>query len=157
MNRLERIAGISLAAALLAACTETGPNSRAESQTDICQVTDTTPAIVETETVQVVEIPAIVAEDGTTRMPAVYTTETRPKIVKDRQEITFDAVCEADLTPQFIATLQRALRARGYLATETTGVLDPETRRAVRAYQTEFGLNSDILSIRAAREMGLVV
>ncbi|MGJ8584984.1 MAG: peptidoglycan-binding domain-containing protein [Marinosulfonomonas sp.] len=157
MNRYNTIAGLALALFCLAGCDPALQKAGPVSETKICPVTDTTPAMIETETVQIIEEPAVLAEDGTVVTPPVYRTESRPKILKDRKEIEFDAVCPEDLDGEFVATLQRALRARGYLTTPTTGVMDAETRRAVRGYQINLGLNSDTLSIKAARELGLVV
>ena len=59
------------------------------------------------------------------------------------------------VTPDFIASLQRALAVRGYYRGPIHGHATPETRRAVRAYQAERGLDSAIVSIETARELGL--
>jgi peptidoglycan hydrolase-like protein with peptidoglycan-binding domain len=65
-------------------------------------------------------------------------------------------VCNVGESPEFVASLQRALKARGHLNGEISGILDGKTRRAIRSYQAAQGLNSDILASQTARELGLV-
>jgi len=60
------------------------------------------------------------------------------------------------MTPEFTATLQRALKARGFYLLPLTGVMDGPTRDAIRRYQHSRGLDSDHLSLAAARELGIV-
>lgn len=121
-----------------------------------CWGTHTTPAVVETVTQQILLHPAEIATDGTVRSPSVYKTETRQAIVRERREIWFETPCAPDMTPDFIASLQRALTVRGQYRGPITGTMDARTRRAVRAYQAPQGLDSTILSLAAARQMGLV-
>ncbi|MEM9853553.1 MAG: peptidoglycan-binding domain-containing protein [Pseudomonadota bacterium] len=121
-----------------------------------CWGRDVTPAIFETVTEQILLQPAEIGTDGTVRKPPIYKSETRQAIVRERRDIWFQTPCEADLTPDFIASLQRALAARNLYRGAVNGVLDARTRRAVRAYQAPQGLNSAILSLAAARQMGLV-
>ena len=45
--------------------------------------------------------------------PAQYETKRTQTITKPRSVIKIDAVCPEDLTPEFIASLQRAFKARG--------------------------------------------
>jgi peptidoglycan hydrolase-like protein with peptidoglycan-binding domain len=59
------------------------------------------------------------------------------------------------MTPELVASLQRALLARGYYRGQTTGELDARTLRAVKAYQVDQGLESKILSVAALRSLGL--
>ncbi len=121
-----------------------------------CWDQDDTPAVIETVTEQVVLQPAELREDGTVARPAVYKTETRQKIVKPRETTWFETPCEAQLTPEFNASLQRALKARGHYRGPINGQMDGRTRRAVRAYQKPQGLDSGMISLAAARQMGLV-
>lgn len=72
-------------------------------------------------------------------------------------ETWFEVPCPQDIDDAFIASLQRALAARGLHAGDITGEMDAATRAAVRRYQLPMGLSSDILSIAAARRLGLVV
>ena len=60
------------------------------------------------------------------------------------------------MTVDFIASLQRALKARGLYLLPLTGQMDMPTRAALRRFQADRGLDSDRLSLRAARELGLV-
>lgn len=121
-----------------------------------CWQSDLRPAVIETVSEQVVVTPGSLAADGRI-IPAVLATETRQSIVQDRGTIWFRAPCPADLPPDFTTTLQRALKARGLYLLPLTGRLDAGTRAAIRRYQRERGLDSDRLSLAAARELGLVV
>ncbi len=115
-----------------------------------------TPAVIETVTEQILLQPAEVLDDGTVVAPAVYKTETRQAIVKERRVTWFETPCAADLTPEFVSTLQRALTARGHYRGPITGEMDARTRAAVRRYQAPEGLDSGILSLAAARQLGIV-
>ncbi|MBV0911733.1 peptidoglycan-binding domain-containing protein [Anianabacter salinae] len=126
------------------------------SNPDACYGRDVSPATVETITEQVLLQPAEVRSDGTVIYPAVYKTETQQRIVKERRELWFETPCTRDLTPDFVASLQRALDARGYYRGPFSGEMDARTRAAVRAYQKPQGLDSGIVSSAAARKLGLV-
>ena len=115
-----------------------------------------TPAVIETVTEQILVQPAEVLVDGTVVSPAAYKTVTRQAIVQERQVTWFETPCAAALTPEFVASLQRALQARGHYRGAITGVMDARTRAAVRRYQAPEGLDSGILSLAAARRLGLV-
>lgn len=115
------------------------------------------PAIIETVTEQVLVQPPQIGAGGAVTYPAVYRSETRQEIVRERKELWFETLCEEMLTPDFISALQRALGARGYFRGTVSGRMDSATRKAIRAYQQEQGVDSDILSIAAARQLGLAV
>lgn len=121
-----------------------------------CYGRDVTPALVETVTEQVVVQPAELAADGSVTSPAVFRTVTRQEIVRERREVLFETICPEDLTPEFIASLQRALAVRGYYAGPISALMDFDTHRAIRAYQRREWHDSPLLDIRAARELGLV-
>ncbi|MGH1453584.1 MAG: peptidoglycan-binding domain-containing protein [Paracoccaceae bacterium] len=123
---------------------------------DTCWGKDVSPAVIETVTDQIMLQPAEVLEDGTVISPAVFKTETRQAIVQERRETWFQTPCAAQQTPDFVASLQRALAARGLFRGTVTGIMDNRTRRAVRAFQKPQGLDSGILSLAAARKLGLV-
>ncbi len=116
-----------------------------------------TPAIIETVTEQVMIQPAEVRSDGSVLSPAVFKTETRQQILRERRETWFQTPCVEDMTPDFIASLQRALRARALYRGEISGVMDARTRASVRRLQEPQGLDSGILSLAAARQLGLLV
>ncbi|MFZ1337830.1 MAG: peptidoglycan-binding domain-containing protein [Paracoccaceae bacterium] len=122
---------------------------------DACWQADIRPAVIETVTEQVLITPERSAADGSL-IPAVYGTETRQSIVEDRATVWFRAPCAAEMTTDFIATVQRALKARGFYLLPLTGVMDAPTRDAIRRYQRGRGLDSDHLSLAAARELGIV-
>ncbi|WP_317055187.1 peptidoglycan-binding domain-containing protein [Roseovarius rhodophyticola] len=107
-------------------------------------------------TQQILLQPAEILDDGTVARPAIYKTETRQQIVQERKETWFETPCASDLTPEFTASVQRALKARGVYRGPITSVMDARTRAAVRAYQKPQGLESGILSLAAARQLGLV-
>ncbi|MGI3170682.1 peptidoglycan-binding domain-containing protein [Pseudooceanicola sp. C21-150M6] len=157
--------------ALLAACDvplpvpEVGPSELIELRPSppdnpdpsACWRHEATPAVVETVTEHVVVQPAQVLTDGTVAAPGAYRTETRQRIVEERQEFWFRAVCPEAMTPDLISSLQRALDARGMHPGSVTGSMDRATLRAVRRYQAPLGLDSSILSMAAARKLGLSV
>jgi len=118
---------------------------------------DLTPALIQTVTEKVLISPAVIGPDGSVTKAAVFETRSRQKIVQERRMAAFAALCPDALTAQFVASLQRALKARGYYQGATTGILDDETAKAVRRYQAQDGLNSKILSAAAARRLGLLV
>ncbi|MEO1705037.1 MAG: peptidoglycan-binding domain-containing protein [Pseudomonadota bacterium] len=121
-----------------------------------CWGKDVTPAVYETITEAILLQPAELGTDGTVRSPAVYKTETRQAIVRERTEIWFETPCEAALTTEFVSSVQRALAVRGLYRGPVTGEMDRATLSAVRAFQAPQGLDSAILSIAAARQLGLV-
>lgn len=121
-----------------------------------CWGQDETPAVVETVTEQIVVQPPEIMADGSVARPAVYKTETRQRIVTPRKATWFETPCDAALTPEFTASLQRALAARGHYRGPATGRMDRRTRAAIRAYQRPQGLDSGMISLSAARQMGLI-
>jgi peptidoglycan hydrolase-like protein with peptidoglycan-binding domain len=128
------------------------PNSRPGA----CWGKDVTPAIVETVTEQVMLQPAEVTTAGAVDAPAIYKTEIRQQILRERRELWFEIPCGLDSDAVLITTLQRALAARGLYSGTVTGQYDARTRAAVRRYQADQGLDSGLLSTAAARQLGLV-
>ena len=122
----------------------------------LCYGRDVSPARIETVTHQVMLQPAEVTVGGRVTAPAVFKTETQRRVLRERREVWFETPCPPVLTEAFVGTLQRALKARGLYAGRITGRMDDRTLRAVRAYQAPKGLDSAVLSMKAAREMGLV-
>ncbi len=99
---------------------------------------------------------AIYDAEGREITPAIYRKVRAPQIVNDGSGRWFERVCDEQASPMFIQTLQRALAVRGYFRGDVTGLMDAATLRAVRKYQREQGLNSDILSLSAAQQLGLI-
>ena len=93
--------------------------------------------------------------DGVVLSPAYYKSVAKLRMVHDRDNIWFKAPCPEVMTVDFIATLQRALKARGYYALPLTGTMDAPTTEAVRRYQADHGLDSPLLSLAAAQQLGL--
>lgn len=123
---------------------------------DGCWVRDVAPAELETVTRQIEVAPAQFDEAGRQISPARFRTETAQVILRERQELIFEAPCPDALTPDLISTLQRALEARGLYRGQITGQMDVPTRLAVRRYQNARGLPSGLLSIQSARALGLL-
>ncbi|WP_299415068.1 peptidoglycan-binding domain-containing protein [uncultured Sulfitobacter sp.] len=115
-----------------------------------------TPAVIETVTEQVLVTPARVNPDGTIATLPVYREESRQQIVTPRTDRWFEIPCPPAFTIEFVSTLQRALQARGLYTGVVNGNMDDVTRRAVLAVQTADGLPSDVLSIKTARDLGIV-
>lgn len=148
---------------LVAACQSTAPDrplvtgadAPPWAPKDTCWGKTATPAVIETVTEQILVSPASYNPDGTLYRAAQYRTETRQNIVRERQENWFETPCPGIMTPQFIASLQRALQARSAYNGEISGVMDNPTREAVRRWQAARGLDSPILSLDTARDLGL--
>ena len=157
--------------ALLAACAaplpvpEVGPDELIELHTkrptseapNTCWDHEATPAVIETVTEHVMVQPPQVQSDGTVTSPGAYRTETRQVIVRERQDLWFRTPCTEEMTPEMLSALQRALAARGLYGGAVTGEMDRGTQRAVRRYQQPLGLDSSVLSLAAARKLGLSV
>jgi len=122
-----------------------------------CWARSESPAIIETVTREVIVQPAQVSSDGRIQQPAVYRRESRQEIVQERQDAWYELVCAAQLDVEFIASLQRAMIARGLLRGSTTGVLDNRTSNALRKVQKKNGFDSPLVSLAIARDFGLVV
>ncbi|WP_425043560.1 peptidoglycan-binding domain-containing protein [Primorskyibacter sp. S87] len=114
------------------------------------------PAVIETVTHQILTKPAELNPDGTVAQPAVYKTETRQEIVQERKYTWFETPCAEVMTPEFNASVQRALAARGFYDGPVNSEMDRATRAAVRTFQKPDGVDSDILSLASARKLGLV-
>jgi peptidoglycan hydrolase-like protein with peptidoglycan-binding domain len=114
------------------------------------------PALIETVTEQVLVDPARLTPQGDVAHAAIYRTETRQRIVTERRVTWFETPCPADMTPEVIATLQRALAVRAFYTGPVTGQIDAATSEAVGRYQASTGLQSRTLSLAAARALGVL-
>lgn len=121
-----------------------------------CWHKQTKPAVIETVERTVLVQPAQVTSDGLIQQPAIYRKERAQQIIRPRATSAFEVPCPAALTPEFIATLQRALAARDLYSGPISGQMSARTGSAVRAYQTGLGVQSDVLSMVAARKLGLI-
>ena len=120
-----------------------------------CWAQSVTPAVIETVTEQVMVAEEVRDASGAVVTPAAFQTQTHQRMVQDREEVWFRAPCPAEQTVQFVASLQRALKARGLYLLPVTGEMDADTAEAVRRFQAERGLDSPILSLAAAQELGI--
>ena len=160
-----------LAAAALAACAPAGPGSQTAATPHLtgsaqeappgapagtCWSRVISPAVIETVTEQVLIAPEQPAAEGADAIPASYRTETRQQIVTERRTTWFETPCPEDITPDLIASLQRALSARGLYSGPVTGQIDARTSAAILRYQAQSGLDSAVLSLDTARQLGLV-
>jgi hypothetical protein len=121
-----------------------------------CWGHDTIPAMIETVTETVLDKPEMRDATGKVTRPASYSSTARQRMVHDREEAYIRTPCYNQLTPDTIVTLQRALKARGYYLQPLTGELDPITMTAIRRYQADHGLDTPVLSLKAAETLGLV-
>jgi hypothetical protein len=121
-----------------------------------CWHRNTSPAVIQTVTDQVLVTAAVADATGQIIQPAVFRTVTRQDIVQPRRDTWLETPCPEQLTPEFTASLQRALAARGYYRGATTGQINRATRLAIRRYQKETGLDSSTLSLDTARQLGLI-
>lgn len=115
-----------------------------------------TPALIETVTEQVLVQEAGLNLDGSTATPAIYSTETRQRIVTERAVTWFETPCPADMTTDVVATLQRALAVRQFYDGPASGQIDAATNLAVGRYQAANGLQSRVLSLDTARALGVL-
>ncbi|SLN30228.1 Putative peptidoglycan binding domain protein [Roseovarius litorisediminis] len=102
------------------------------------------------------EIPSSSGTNGSDVKPAADDAELQESDFEARKDIWFETPCREVLTPEFIASLQRALKARNLYAGPVTGEYGTQTSAAVYSYQAPQGLQTGVLSIAAARQMGLV-
>lgn len=109
---------------------------------------------VETVKERVIVQPAEISSEGTVIVPPIHREIERP--VNGEGETWFERPCEAQITPGLIESLQRALMARGHYSGEITGEMDLRTRLAIRAYQQPQGIDSGVLSLSAAKQLGLI-
>ncbi|WP_438960990.1 peptidoglycan-binding domain-containing protein [Nereida sp.] len=165
-SKLPKILGLGVFV-ISAACTPVEQPIRADQATaafgigppnaedGICYGRDVSPAVVETVTQQVLAQPAQLSSDGTVLSPPMYRSETLQRIVTERKELWFEALCSDALTPALVSSVQRALAARDLYTGAITGILDLRTRMAIRRHQKAQGLDSALLSTAAARQLGL--
>lgn len=114
------------------------------------------PAVIETVQEQILIQPAELMADGSVLTPAIYRTETQQRIVTPRRETWFETPCPEELTPEFIASVQRALQVRGAYRGPINGQMDVRTRAGIRRYQSANGLDSGLLSSETGRQLGLI-
>ncbi|MEO0866065.1 MAG: peptidoglycan-binding domain-containing protein, partial [Pseudomonadota bacterium] len=100
--------------------------------------------------------PAQISSDGRVQAPPIYKTEAQQVVTRPRRENWFEVPCAGLMTPDFIASLQRALEARGLYRGPVTGEMDARTSAAVRRFQKAEGFDNPTLTLAAARQLGLI-
>lgn len=151
---ITRLTALVLCAAGLMGCQSIEPRAevrRAEpiapaplpvaSQSEGCWATDQVPAVMQT----------VYDQDPTTGAQV-----PRDVIAQPAETRLFAVPCPDQMTPDLMASLQRALSARGFYAGPVTSVYDDETAQAVRQFQATQGLNSARLSLEGAQILGLI-
>ncbi len=165
-------AGLALAGALAACAPAPEPATRLDLGDEViitdftlgppdarpgaCYGKDVTPAVIEQVTERVLVSPPEIGPQGNILKPAEYEEHATQELVTGREPIFFETPCPPRWTPEFIASIQRALNTRGIYNGPVSGDLDPTTRAAIREFQIARGLNSAILSTDSARALGLV-
>lgn len=117
-----------------------------------------TPALVKTVTEDVLVQPAQISSTGTLQSLPVYRSQTRQVILQERQIRWFQILCDADLTPDYVASVQRALALRNLYKGEVNGKMSPQTRAAIKAFQKEQAVSAAdhaTLTVEGARKLGL--
>jgi len=113
------------------------------------------PTRTETVVVTVQTAPEQRDASGAITQPAIVRSEEREQIVPAGPDVRFEVVCPQNLTQGLVASVQRALSARGAYAGPVNGLLDAGTQKAILVFQSRNGLQSGTLSIATAREFGL--
>jgi hypothetical protein len=173
-KRTTSMAGASLALVLLSGCLgdtvtrapqtpandDIGPLVQpavVDPRSGTCFARATTPAIIETVTEQIMVQPAVVRSDGSVQSPAAFRTVTRQQILRERREVEFETPCNSVLTPQFVASVQRALLARGYYDGAINGLIDRRTTASIERFQTDQNdVHTGQLTLKTAQTLGLV-
>ena len=145
MIRYKKPAGLIGVLLIMVAC-ENGTDLVSVPQSEIktsqnagaCHATQTLPALIQTVTERVMIQPPVLGADGTIIEPALFQIETRQEILRERQESRFETVCPALMTRELIASLQRALKARGHFFGPVSGTMSDATKRAVESFQPIF-------------------
>ena len=141
----------------LSACNTTAVDEIARRSGDQCYFEKITPAEISTQVKTRLVQPEKRNTAGQLVSPAQYETTRTQTITKARSITKIDAVCPEALTPEFIASLQRAFKALGLFSSTITGSMDNSTRRAILNFQTVRGVKSAIVMKATAQELGLVV
>lgn len=105
---------------------------------------------------QILITPGIKGDDGTFTSPPIFRNQTRPVTETIGQGTRFETLCPPEYTPERVATLQRALKARLAYNGPITSVLDAGTRAAIRALQSVQGFDSPLIQRGIAETLGIV-
>ena len=107
-------------------------------------------------TEQVMVLPETVSPDGSITSPPVFRNEDRPVTRVVDEGMNFETLCPDELTPERVATLQRALKARLAYTGPISGAYDADTQAAVQAFQQPQGFDSPQIARTIALQLGIV-
>jgi len=141
----------------VAACNTSTVDEITRRANDQCYFEKITPALILTRVETRLTQPEKRNAAGQLVSPAQYETTRTQTITSPRFVTKIDAVCPEDLTPEFIASLQRAFQARGLFSAPITGRFDSVTRRAILNFQIARGVKSATVTTATAQELGLAM
>lgn len=95
--------------------------------------------MIETVTEQVIVSPEMRDAAGQITAPATFRSKTAQRMVQDRLDVWFRAPCPDQMDVAFIASLQRALKARGLLGAAISGSYDAPTAEPCAAFRPTAG------------------
>ena len=158
---------ISVLFIALSACGQTAPVAVPEApaiqQGDIetmadgrCFASDPGKMVTQVVVNRVLVEPEVTGDDGTVIQPAIFRDIESEVLVPAGPPTRFEVICPQNLSQSFVASLQRALSARGAYLGDINGRLDDRTRNAILAYQSSQGRQSANLSIETAINFGLM-
>ncbi len=107
------------------------------------------PAEYKTVTKRVLVSPAVTR---TVPVKPVYRNEVTTTIVTPAKREMVAVLCDNEATPDFVKSMQIALKERTLYEGPIDGIIGSKTRRAIRIYQNG---RSDMLSVAAAKDLGL--
>ena len=121
-----------------------------------CFAKDISPAVIETVTTQHIASPEVRNVANIVTKSATFQTITRQKIINERTAIRFETVCPQYYSTNFVMTLQRALKARGFYTGPISGILNLQTGVAIQKFQRINELDTPFMSLETAQHLGLV-
>lgn len=150
---------LTLGSALLASCTSVpAPDVTRFLEPEGITLHGTAPALARPGTCwSQIQKPSVITSVTAQILTANTRQIAQPNTMREDGIVWFERPCEAEMTPNFIESLQRALAVRGLYRREITGQMDAATLFAVRLYQQPLGLDSAVLSLTASRALGLSV
>ena len=120
-----------------------------------CFARDAAPTEVRIVEETVIVVPEKRDNLGRITQPAVVRSQDGPQTFRIGDGKRFETLCPQEYTAQFVASLQRAMKARGAYDGPITSAYDAATSQAVRAFQLSSGIDSPLLRRRTALELGL--
>ncbi|QPH53847.1 peptidoglycan-binding domain-containing protein [Pontivivens ytuae] len=88
-------------------------------------------------------------------VPATFRTVEEPVQVQPADQVWVNVLCDTAYTRVLVRDVQRALRTRGFYNGGIDGVVGPQTRSAIRAYQLELGYDTPALTMEALQDLGI--